>query len=51
MQQIAEVSKALQELQKRLLGLLSELDDLRKINDYAEEQEVLAVYMAYRLIH
>lgn len=46
-----KLKRRIAELQKLLLKLLGDLDEARKMNDMAEEEEVLAIYFAYRTIH
>lgn len=45
------VARQLMALQQHLLELMAMLDEYRKQQELAEEQEVLAIYLAYRRLH
>lgn len=50
-ERIVSLKRQIALLQEVLLTLLGEIDMARKAHDEAEEQEVLAVYLAYRRMH
>lgn len=50
-QEIAGLISKLRQMQQLLLQLLAQLDMMKKLNDDAEELEVIAVYLAYRSLH
>ena len=50
-ERIKVLLKRISVLQELLLKLLAQLDEARKMQDLAEEEEVLAIYMAYRTLH
>lgn len=48
---VAPIARELAALQKRLLEMLAELDWMNKEAEKAEEMEVMAIYLATRILH